>query len=158
MDRNIQIEGACEADIAALANMAGKLFALEPDFHADVLRQERGFRALLAACDRAVVFVARSVKEREPVGMLSCQLVISTAEGGYSGLLEDLYVSPPFRARGIASGLVAAAEAWCGERGATRIQLLADFGNESGLAFWSRVAYEETRMVCRRKILGREPD
>ena len=172
MDGNIHIERACEADAVELAALAGELFAIEPDFDADIGRQERGFRALLADSDRAVIFVARDCCDgRAPdastglprdsksavvgplAGMLSCQLVISTAQGGPSGLLEDLFVRPAWRGRGIASALVAAVEAWCCERGATRVQLLADVGNDGGLAFWERAGYAATRMVCRRKYL-----
>lgn len=169
MDGNIHIERACQADTVQLAALAGELFAIEPDFDADIGRQERGFRALLADSDRAVIFVARDCRNGRAgdtgarpavdsqgtvVGMLSCQLLISTAMGEPSGLVEDLFVLPSWRGRGIARSLVAAVEAWCCERGATRVQLLADVGNDGGLAFWERAGYAATRMVCRRKYLS----
>ena len=45
----------------------------------------------------------------------------------------------------------AAIEAWARARGATRLQLLADRENAPALAFYARVGWRATRLVCLRR-------
>lgn len=147
--RHMMIRRALEADIEEMSRMVGELFALEVDFAVDSVKQERGL-ATIVGSKSAAAFVAEEAKGRL-VGMLTAQLTISTAEGGPSGLLEDLFVEEGFRRSGVARTLVAAAEEWCAEHGATRVQLLADRENESALRFYDAIGYSPTRMVARRK-------
>lgn len=136
-----------------MTGMVRSLFAIEKDFSADEGKQRRGLEAIVASGD-AAAFVAIDDESGELIGMVTAQLTISTAEGGPSGLLEDLFVDEHRRREGVASALLAAAEAWCRGRGATRAQLLADRGNAAALAFYDRSGYRETRMVARRRMLG----
>jgi GNAT superfamily N-acetyltransferase len=136
-------------DIEAMSRMVGELFALEPDFAADPAKQRRGLESILRSSE-AAAFVAAADSGRA-VGMVTVQLTISTAEGGLSGLLEDLFVEEAFRRRGVAAALVGAVEAWCAERGATRVQLLADRDNEGAFRFYDAAGYLPTRMVARRR-------
>ncbi len=131
--------------------MIGELFELEPDFRADPAKQRRGLELLLASSS-AAAFVAE--EGGEIVGMVTVQLTASTAEGGPSGLLEDLFVAEGARRRGVASALAAAAESWCADAGATRVQLLADRGNERALRFYEAAGYLGTRMIAIRKPIG----
>jgi GNAT superfamily N-acetyltransferase len=150
--RRMRITRAQERDIGDMARMIGGLFALEKDFTADEAKQRRGLEALLAS-QQAAAFLAVDEISGETFGMVTVQLTISTAEGGPSGLLEDLFVEEGRRRKGAASALVAAAEAWCLERGARRVQLLADKDNARALAFYDKALYRETRMVARRRML-----
>jgi len=138
-------------DIEIMARMIGELFELESDFSPDPAKQRRGLEALLAS-PSAAAFVAE--EGGSPVGMVTVQLTLSTAEGGPSGLLEDLFVAEAARRRGVASALVGAVESWCAEAGATRVQLLADRGNERALRFYEAAGYLSTRMVAIKKPIG----
>ena len=139
-------------DIDAMSRMVGALFSTEPDFAADPAKQRRGLEAILRSGE-AAAFVAVT-EAGAAVGMVTVQLVVSTAEGGPSGLLEDLFVEESHRRRGVAAALVGAVEAWCAERGATRVQLLADQENERAFRFYDSAGYLPTRMVARRRMLG----
>lgn len=139
-------------DIPALADLIAILFGMEPDFPVDRDRQLRGLTLLVEDTDRSMVLAARSGSR--VVGMVTVQLVVSTATGGWSGLLEDMIIHPDWRSRGIGASLVAEAEAWIADRGATRMQLLADRDNQAGLGFWEHQGYGETRMICRRKLFA----
>lgn len=139
-------------DINGMARMVGELFAMEPDFAADPAKQRRGLEAILGS-EAAAAFVAEDSGSGRAVGMVTVQLTISTAEGGPSGLLEDLFVEESFRRRGVAAALVGAVEDWCAERGATRVQLLADRDNERAFRFYDAAGYLPTRMVARRRML-----
>lgn len=140
-------------DAAALAAMIAELFAVEKDFTPAPEKHEAGIRAILAREEDAAAFVAEDAASGRAVGMVTVQLVISTAQGGPSGLLEDLFVRADSRRSGVASALVDAVEAWCRSRGATRVQLLADRTNASALSFYDEAGYGPTRMICRRRFL-----
>jgi GNAT superfamily N-acetyltransferase len=149
---DITIRKAEERDAAALAAMIAELFSIERDFVPAPEKHEAGIRAILARKEDAAAFVAEEA-DGGPVGMVTVQLVISTAQGGPSGLLEDLFVRESHRRRGVASALVAAVEDWCRSRGATRVQLLADAANLNALAFYGERGYGKTNMVCRRRFI-----
>lgn len=135
-----------------MVRMIGLLFSIEKDFAPDPERQLAGLRLLLAS-ESAAAFVAEDEAGGRPFGMVTVQLVASTAVGGPSGLLEDLYVEEARRRSGAASALVRAAEDWCRSRAAGRIQLLADAGNSGALRFYEAKGYAATRMVARKKTL-----
>ncbi|GAO02065.1 N-acetyltransferase [Anaeromyxobacter sp. PSR-1] len=136
-------------DLAAMAELLAALFAIEADFRPDRDRQLRGLAALLSAPDRAAVRVADA--GGAVVGMVTGQLVISTAEGAPSCWVEDLVIAPAWRGRGVARALLAEVEAWARRAGATRLQLLADRENAPALACYGRLRWRRTRLVALRR-------
>ena len=142
----ITIRHARTDDIAAMAGLLGQLFAIEADFAVNEQAQMRGLSLLLRAA--ACLLVAD--EDGVVVGMVSIQTLISTAEGGAAGLLEDLVVAEGCRGRGIGTRLLHAALAWVREQGLTRVQLLADTNNEEALRFYSRHSFHRTQLVCLR--------
>jgi GNAT superfamily N-acetyltransferase len=143
------IRPAREPDLPSLVELLRQLFALEPDFKADPERQRRGLALLLADPDRAVVLVAE--RAGKVIGMVTGQLVISTAEGAPSAWLEDMVVDAAERGRGTGPLLLDALQAWAVSRGATRLQLLADRENAPALRFYAKALWQPTRMICLRK-------
>jgi ribosomal protein S18 acetylase RimI-like enzyme len=142
------IRPAIAADLDALVRLLGLLFSIEADFRPDPERQRRGL-ALLLAAPQARVLVAEV--DGRVAGMVTAQLVVSTAEGGLSALVEDLVVEAASRGRGVGRSLLAAAEGWAQERGATRLQLLADRENAPALGFYERLGWRPTQLVCWRR-------
>ncbi|NTW67765.1 MAG: GNAT family N-acetyltransferase, partial [Nitrospirae bacterium] len=111
-----------------------------------------GLEMLLAGPpERALVLVAES--NGEVVGMVTVQTLISTAEGGRVGLVEDLVVDGRFRSQGTGRRLLEEVIAWAGKAGLTRIQLLADQANASALRFSHHAGWSRTGMICIRKLL-----
>ena len=151
----LAVRRATEADLDALAGLLGVLFAIEADFQPDAARQRRGLALLLGCGERAAVLAAE--REGAVVGMVTAQLVVSTAEGGLSAWLEDLVVLARERRRGAGRALVEAARTWAAERGASRLQLLADRENAPALAFYRRLGWSGTQLVCLRRPAGRAP-
>lgn len=143
------IRGAREGDLEALVRLLGVLFRIESDFRPDPRRQRRGLRLMLADPDRRAVLVAE--RDGAVVGMVTVQLVVSTAEGGASGWLEDMVVDPSARRAGVGRRLLGAAGRWASRRGARRLQLLADVGNGPALAFYARMGWRGTRLACLRR-------
>lgn len=146
----LSLRPALSSHIPALLGLLEKLFKLESDFTFDAPKAERGLRLLLGR-DDALLLVAEA--ESQAIGMCSVQTLISTAEGGAVGLLEDLVVTEDWRGLGVGRRLLATAETWAGERGLTRLQLLADLDNRPALDFYSLLGWRETRLACRRRML-----
>ena len=143
------VRRADAGDIEALARLLTDLFSIEADFRPEPERQRRGLRAMLDAPDQRCVLVAE--RDGAVIGMVTGQLVISTAEGAPSALVEDMVVDPARRGQGVGRALLNAIEAWAGDRGATRMQLLADRENAPALAFYQRMGWRPTQLVCWRR-------
>jgi ribosomal protein S18 acetylase RimI-like enzyme len=147
------IRPATHSDIPAMLELLHQLFTIEVDFNFSVERQERGLELLLATPSATIMVVEDHGKA---VGMATGQLVISTAEGGLSLLVEDLVVVPTSQNQGIGAALLAALAEWGVDRGASRMQLLADRTNEPALFFYHRQGWQETQLICLRKYSNRE--
>src|SRR4051812_27496309 len=98
------IEPATEADLDELSTLLGELFTEEGDFRPDKDRQLRGLRLIFEQPNRGRVFVLR--KDKVIVGMINLLFTISTAEGGFVILLEDLVIHREFRDHGYGSDLL----------------------------------------------------
>lgn len=140
---------ACESDVPGMVALLTQLFAIESDFQADPDKQDSGLRLLLQH-SRARVWVAE--EEGAIVGLCTLQVLISTAEGGEVGLIEDLVVAERRRGQGIGCRLLEAAEAWSAENRLSRLQLLADRDNQPALSFYQRQGWGTTRLMALRKM------
>ncbi len=144
---------ASTADLPALCGLLTELFAIESDFVADPQRQQRGLELLLGRPADALVLVAEQAGQ--VVGMATVQLLISTAEGGPAGLVEDVVVSQTVRGGGIGRALLQGLAHWAAGQGATRLQLLADLDNTPALDFYRHLGWQATRLGALRLPLPR---
>ena len=145
----IRIRPAIPADIDELVLLLNDLFTLEADFVPDIEKQRRGLTLMLDGNGDRTILVAKC--DGGLAGMCSVQTLISTAEGGQVGILEDLIVSAPYRHKGIGRLLMTAIASWAREKGLLRLQLLADRDNDGALAFYKRIGWDKTRLICLRK-------
>jgi len=146
----ITIRTAKPSDIPQLVELLNALFTIEADFNFDQDKQACGLGLLLNS-DKNCILVAELLGERRMLGMCTVQTLISTAEGGMVGLLEDLVVAADFRNQGLGEKLVAEAVGWAEYRGLKRLQLLADKNNLSALSFYEKQGWESTQLICLRK-------
>jgi GNAT superfamily N-acetyltransferase len=148
----IMIENANMDDVPALVQLLNDLFSIEQDFHPNEQRQSEGLNLILKNPSNAVIKIARN-KEANVIGMVSAQLVISSAQGTYSVWIEDMVISEGYRAQGVGRQLLSAALAWAKEKGATRAQLLVDVDNASALGYYEHLGWESSCMNMRRLML-----
>jgi GNAT superfamily N-acetyltransferase len=146
---DLLIRPATAADLDALVRLLHVLFSIEADFRPDPARQRRGLALLLADPQRAAVLVAE--RSGAVIGMATAQLVISTAEGGPSALVEDVVVDERERGTGVGRRLLDALEAWASAQGASRLQLLADRENAPALRFYERLGWRGTQLIALRR-------
>lgn len=144
------IRKAATDDLKQLIGLLGQLFAVEKDFVVDTLKQRRGLLLLLES-EKSELLVAED--DSRVVGMVAGQINVSTSEGAFSLLVEDLVVDRAFRGRGYGASLLQAIGEWGFARGADRMQLLADQHNGSALEFYARRGWRRTRMICLRSYI-----
>lgn len=146
----ITIRTAKPSDIPQLVALLKVLFSIEADFAFDQNKQGRGLTLLLKS-EKDCILVAQLQSDNKILGMCTVQTLLSTAEGGAVGLLEDLVVAADFRRQGIAEKLIAGAVDWAEVKGLKRLQLLADKNNRSALDFYEKQGWQSTQLVCLRK-------
>jgi len=147
-----RIDDATEADIPALVGLLAELFSIEKDFRPDTEKQIRGLGMLIGCPQQGVIKVARD-ENGKAIGMVSAQLVISTAQGAPSAWVEDMVVSPALRAQGLGRTLLDAALQWAKDKGATRAQLLVDTENTPAVGYYRHLGWESTQLQARRIFL-----
>ncbi len=146
------ITDAQAGDIPDLVNLLNDLFTIEQDFTPDEAKQAVGLKRIIQNPNNAIVKVAKN-KQGQVIGMVSAQLVISSAQGSGSAWIEDMIVEQDYRANGIGRALLNAVIAWAKAKGATRAQLLVDLDNTAAVGYYNHLGWESSRMGMRRIIL-----
>src|SRR3954453_1313561 len=100
----VVIEPAIFEDLDELSNLLGELFSQEKDFRPNKQKQLHGLRLIIEQPNRGRVFVLR--QDRTIVGMINLLFTISTAEGGFVMVLEDLVITKSFQGKGYGSKLL----------------------------------------------------
>lgn len=143
MKADITIRDAVPGDIPAMSELIGVLFAIESDFRADPAKQADGLSTLIAT-ETADLLVA--VHGERVIGMVTMQRLVSSAEGGEIGQIEDLVVDEHYRRMGVGSRLVSAIKARGAKHDYRRLQLAADKDNATALAFYARKGFRRTNL------------
>jgi GNAT superfamily N-acetyltransferase len=152
MQMNFSVRQATSDDIPAMCYLLCELFSIESDFSPDREKQAAGLSLLLADKSGASIVLVAD-KGNEIVGMCSVQTLISTAQGGPVGVLEDLIVRKDHRRNGIGTRLLSEIFRWCDTKNISRLQLLRDSDNRNALIFYDDNGWSSTRLVCMRKML-----
>ncbi|MGY1490554.1 N-acetyltransferase family protein [Methylobacillus pratensis] len=142
------IRPAEPADIPALCGLLQQLFSIEQDFTPDPAKQTAGLRLLLEHPDRGTILVAQQAGG-QVVGMVSAQLVVSTAQGSPAAWIEDMVIDAQWRGAGLGKQLLTQALAWAKTQGATRVQLLVDMDNQPAIAYYDHLGWNTTRLQAR---------
>lgn len=149
---NIVFNEATTLDIPDLIKLLSVLFSIEKDFIPDFTKQQKGLALLIQNNANATIQVARDASGKV-IGMVSAQLVISTAEGAASAWIEDMVVNANYRGQGIGKQLLKYVRAWAKAKGATRAQLLVDITNTDAIAYYKQLNWEATQLQARRVFL-----
>ncbi len=147
MKSAVTVRPAGLSDLDGMTKLLWQLFSIETDFTPDEEKQRRGLELLLAV-PGAYIIVA--VDADYVVGMATLQTLVSTAEGGRVGLVEDVVVDREYRGNGIGSALLNHLRAWARENSLGRLQLAADCGNGAALEFYRSRGWKQTQLVILR--------
>jgi len=145
MPDQLTIEPATIDDLPQLADLLYDLFSQEADFIPNRDKQLRGLRLILEQPNRGRIFVLR-VGPRI-IGMINLLITISTAEGGFVLILEDLIVHSDYRGQGFGGRLLEHALAYAREKGFLRITLLTDKKESRPREFYEQHGFRQSGMV-----------
>lgn len=146
------VEQATLLDLPQLTDLLHELFTMEPDFQPDRAKQMRGLQLILEQPNRGRIFVLRH--NGMILGMINLLFTISTAEGGFVILLEDVIVHRDHRHQGIGSKLLKHAIEYAKAKNFLRITLLADLVNEESQRFFKNHGFFRSTMIPMRLILA----
>jgi GNAT superfamily N-acetyltransferase len=142
---HVVIEPATEADLDELSEMLGGLFAQEGDFRPDKEKQLRGLRLIFEQPSRGRVFVLR--QNGAIVGMINLLFTISTAEGGFVIVLEDLVVHKKYQGKGYGRKLLEHAIDFAKQKNFLRVTLLTDRPENVAQEFFRHHGFVESSMI-----------
>lgn len=145
MPEQLFIEPATLDDLPQLADLLFDLFSQEADFEPDREKQMRGLRLILEQPSRGRIFVLRGGEKI--IGMINLLITISTAEGGFVLILEDLVIHRDHRGQGYGGRLLEHALAYAREKGFQRITLLTDKLENRAREFYEHHGFRQSGMV-----------
>lgn len=142
---HVDIEPATLDDLPQLTELLLDLFSFEGDFKPDRQKNMRGLRLILEQPSRGRIFVSR--QEGKIVAMINLLFTLSTAEGGFVLLLEDLVVHRDHRHHGHGDRLLAYSLQFAREKNFLRITLLTDRNNEEAQRFFHAHGFVDSKMI-----------
>ena len=146
------IEPATEADLDELSDLLGELFTEESDFRPNKEKQLHGLRLIFEQPNRGRVFVLR--RDNAIVGTINLLFTISTAEGGFVILLEDLVIHRKYRDHGYGSDLLNHAIEFAKQKKFLRITLLTDRPEIRSQNFFRRHGFVDSSMMPMRLLIS----
>jgi ribosomal protein S18 acetylase RimI-like enzyme len=152
MDDEPHIEQATLEDLPQLTDLLFDLFTQEADFVPNRAKQMRGLRLLLEQPNRGRIFVLR--QNGTILGMINLLFTISTAEGGFVILLEDLVVHRDHRGQRFGDKLLQHGIEYAKKKDFLRITLLTDRLNEHGQRFFKAHGFIDSKMIPMRLYLN----
>src|SRR6187402_3004803 len=133
---NLRIEPATIEDLVELTDLVMSLLEMEADFEPNQEKQRHGLRLILEQPSRGRIFVLRN--DHKVIGMVNLLFTISTAEGGFVILMEDVIVRPEHRGHGYGTRLVNYVKDFARKKDFKRITLLTDRVSEESQRFFRR--------------------
>jgi GNAT superfamily N-acetyltransferase len=143
--KGLRIESVVLDDLPELTELLFELFSQEADFIPNREKEMRGLRLLLEEPSRGRVFVLRS--PNKILGMINLLITISTAEGGFVLILEDLIVHREYRNQGFGTELLNYAIDFAKKKKFLRITLLTDKPTERLKHFFAKNGFVESNMI-----------
>lgn len=136
-----QIRPAAASDVPALVELMTAFYA-EASFPLPVGPATNAFQTLLANPQLGSVWLAES--DRKAVGHAVLTLSYSMEYGGLRGFVDDLYVRPQARGRGLGLALLDAVRSTCAERGVRALHVEVGPDNATARRLYARAGYTDS--------------
>jgi GNAT superfamily N-acetyltransferase len=137
----VTIRPAAEADVSALVALMTDFYA-ESDFVLPAAAARRAFQALFAMPALGTVWLAE--EDGVPIGHLVLAITFSMEYGGLRGLVDDLYVRPIARGRGVGAALLQAAHDDARARGLRVLQVETGLESHRARSLYARAGYVDS--------------
>ncbi len=138
---NPQLREATPADCALLVDLMSEFYA-ESGYPLNRRRAEAAFSELLADQGLGQVWLIQA--QHGPVGYVVLTLGYSMEYGGRDAFVDDLFIRPNFRGRGLGKLALAKVRAACAERGVRAMHLEVGRDNAAAQALYHRAGFMDT--------------
>jgi GNAT superfamily N-acetyltransferase len=135
----VTVRPAAIPDVPALLALVRRYWDFEGIEGFTALRVELILQRLLADARLGSIWVAEA--QGRLTGYLIAVCVLSVEHQGLMAEIDEFFVLPEARSRGVGAALLAAAEAALTEKGCMRLQLQLGVGNSAARAFYERRGY-----------------
>ena len=136
---SVEIRAAALPDIPQLLALVRRYWEFEKIAGFTALRVELVLKQLLAEPRLGSAWVAE--EGGQLIAYLIAVLVLSVEHQGLMAEIDEFFVRPEARGRGVGARMLAAAEAALAARGCVRLQLQLSETNEPARAFYERRGY-----------------
>jgi GNAT superfamily N-acetyltransferase len=135
------IRSATSADVRALVGLMSEFYA-EARFTLGTAAAARAFEALLSAPELGTIWLAEL--DDQPLGHLVLTVAFSMEYGGLRGFIDDLYVRPAARGRGIGAALLDAAREGAIARGLRALCVETGLEDHPARSLYARAGYVDS--------------
>lgn len=135
------LRAATPGDCPLLVALMSEFYA-ESGYPLNRRRAEAAFSELLADQGLGQVWLIQA--EPGPVGYVVLTLGYSMEFGGRDAFVDDLFIRPTFRGRGLGKLALAAVRAACEERGVRALHLEVGRDNAAAQSLYRRVGFVDT--------------
>ncbi len=135
-------------DVPALVALMAEFYA-EADFPLPAANAARAFAALLADPALGAIWLAGGGggggggDGERPAGYAVLTVGYSMEYGGLRGFVDDLYVRPAARGRGVAAALLASVRRGCAERGVRALHVEVGPDNDAARRVYARAGFAD---------------
>jgi GNAT superfamily N-acetyltransferase len=153
----VTVRSAVRGDVPPLLALVRRYWDYEHIDGFEALRVELLLQQLLSEPRLGAVWVAEA--EGRLTGYLIAVTVLSLEHGGVMAEIDEFFVLPEARARGVGTQLLAAAEAALAARGCVRLQLQLAVGNAAARDFYQHRGYRarDAYRLLDKALMGEEP-
>jgi ribosomal protein S18 acetylase RimI-like enzyme len=138
---NSDIQKATPDDIPTLVGLMREFYA-EASFPLPERAASRAFGGLIADPALGQVWLIRS--EGEPAGFVVLTICYSMEYGGLRGFIDDFFVAPAFRRRGLGAAALDTVKEECAARGVRVLLVETGHDNDAALGTYRRAGLKET--------------
>jgi GNAT superfamily N-acetyltransferase len=138
------IRSAQRTDIPMLATMMIEVYA-EAGFPLGREAAERAFEQLIRSPERGGVWILEC--DATPAGLIVLTVMYAMEYGGLRGFVDDFYVRPQFRKRGLGAQALATVKAHCLARGVCALFVQTGPDNAIAQRVYKRAGFSDTGHV-----------
>jgi ribosomal protein S18 acetylase RimI-like enzyme len=135
-----RIRLASASDVPVLVALMGEFYA-EADFTLPAEQAARTFEQLIGAPELGAVWLMLDADT--PAGFVVLTVAFSMEYGALRGFVDDLFVAPRFRRRGLAAAALNAVKRRCAERDVRALLVETSLSNEAAMHTYRRAGFEE---------------
>lgn len=128
-------------DVPDLVALMGAFYA-ESGYPLPVSQATRTFERLLSQPAHGAIWLM--VADDQPAGFVVLTVAFSMEYGGLRGFVDDLFVAPAFRTRGLASEALGVVRHACEARGVRALLVETSLANEQAVRVYTRAGFTET--------------